>query len=105
MSISTKVIIKLSILVAGNNFELSINEILQILSIKIFDKESISQLFDKPNLQNFKEQNYIQLKINKELPSGVHAIDFDGSPFPGEIYFYILQVDDYLLMRKMVLLT
>ena len=41
----------------------SIYEILQILSINIFDKEPINQLFDKPNLQNFKEQNYNQLKL------------------------------------------
>jgi hypothetical protein len=43
--------------------EQSIYEILQILSINIFDKEPISQLFDKPNLQYFKEQNYNQLKM------------------------------------------
>jgi hypothetical protein len=41
----------------------SIYEILQILSINIFDKEPINQLFDNPNLQNFKEQNYNQLKL------------------------------------------
>lgn len=41
----------------------SIYEILQILSINIFDKESINQLFDKPNLQYFKEQEYKQLKM------------------------------------------
>jgi hypothetical protein len=43
--------------------EQSIYEILQILSITIFDKEPINQLFDKPNLQYFKEQNYNQLKL------------------------------------------
>lgn len=43
--------------------EQSIYEILQILSINIFDKEPINQLFDKPNLQYFKEQNYNQLKM------------------------------------------
>jgi hypothetical protein len=41
----------------------SIYEILQILSINIFDKEPLYQLFSKPDLQNFKEQNYNQLKI------------------------------------------
>jgi len=41
----------------------SIYEILQILSINIFDKEPINQLFTKPNLQYFKEQNYNQLKM------------------------------------------
>ena len=43
--------------------EQSIYEILQVLSINIFDKEPINQLFDKPNLQYFKEQNYNQLKM------------------------------------------
>jgi hypothetical protein len=41
----------------------SIYEILQILSINIFDKEPIVQLFDNPNLQYFKEQEYKQLKM------------------------------------------
>ena len=41
----------------------SIYEILQILSINIFDKEPLYQLFSKPDLQNFKEQNCNQLKI------------------------------------------
>lgn len=43
--------------------EQSIYEILQILSINIFDKEPINQLLDNPNLQYFKEQNYNQLKL------------------------------------------
>lgn len=41
----------------------SIYEILQILSINIFDKEPINQLFEKPDLQYFKEQNHNQLKM------------------------------------------
>ena len=43
--------------------EHSIYEILQILSINIFDKEPLNQLFDKTNLQYFKERNYNQLKM------------------------------------------
>ena len=41
----------------------SIYEILQILSINIFDKEPLNQLFNNPDLQYFKEQNYNQLKL------------------------------------------
>jgi len=41
----------------------TIYEILQILSINIFDKEPISQLFDNPDLQYFKEQNFNQLRM------------------------------------------
>ncbi len=41
----------------------SIYEILQILSINIFDKEPVNQLFDNPDLQYFKEPEYKQLKM------------------------------------------
>ena len=41
----------------------SIYEILQILSINIFDKDPLYQLFNKTDLQDFKEQNYNQLKL------------------------------------------
>ena len=43
--------------------EQSIYEILQILSINIFDKDTLYQLFSNSNLQYFKEQNYNQLKL------------------------------------------
>lgn len=43
--------------------EQPIYEILQILSINMFDKEPISQLFNNHHLQNFKEQNSNQLKM------------------------------------------
>lgn len=45
------------------NLTQSIYEILQILSINMFDKEPIYQLFKKPILQYFKEQNCNQLKL------------------------------------------
>lgn len=45
------------------NLKQSIYEILQVLSINIFDKEPIYQLFNKSDLQNFKEQNYNQLTL------------------------------------------
>ena len=45
------------------NLTQSIYEILQILSINIFDKDPISQLFNKSDLQNFKELNYNQLNL------------------------------------------
>jgi hypothetical protein len=45
------------------NLPQSIYEILQILSINIFDKDPLYQLFSKPDLQYFKEQNYNQLKL------------------------------------------
>ena len=45
------------------NLTQSIYEILQVLSVNIFDKEPLYQLFEKPILQNFKEQNYNQLNL------------------------------------------
>lgn len=41
----------------------SLYEILQILSISIFEKMPINQLFQQPQLQSFKEQNHNQLKM------------------------------------------
>jgi len=41
----------------------SLYEILQILSISIFEKTPINQLFQPTQLQYFKEQNYNQLKL------------------------------------------
>ena len=41
----------------------SLYEILQILSISIFEKMTINQLFQKPRLQNFKEPNCKQLTL------------------------------------------
>jgi hypothetical protein len=45
------------------NLPQSIYEILQILSINIFDKDPLYQLFSKSDPQYFKEQNYNQLKL------------------------------------------
>lgn len=43
--------------------EQSLYEILQVLSISIFEKMPINQLFQKTQLQYFKEQNHNQLKM------------------------------------------
>jgi len=47
----------------GLKIERSIYKILQVLSINIFDKDPIYQLFRKTNLQNFQERDYNQLKM------------------------------------------
>ena len=41
----------------------SLYEILQILSLSIFEKIPINQLFQQTQLQYFKEQNHNQLKM------------------------------------------
>lgn len=61
--IAISVYVTIMILKKELKIEQSIYEILQVLSINIFDKEPIYQLFSKTNLQNFKEQDYNQLKM------------------------------------------
>lgn len=61
--IAISVYVTIMILKKELKIEQSIYEILQVLSINIFDKEPIYQLFGKTNLQNFKEQDYNQLKM------------------------------------------
>lgn len=45
----------------------------------------------------------ISTLINKELPSGVHQVDFSGSVLPSGLYFYQLKVGNCSTMRKMIL--
>mgnify|MGYP000635368704 CR=1 FL=1 len=51
--------------IAKKKFRLqqSLYEILQILSISIFEKMPINQLFQTTQLQYFKEQNHKQLSL------------------------------------------
>jgi len=53
------------IAIAKKKFEVkqSLYEILQVVSISIFDKMPINQLFQQPQLQNLTEQNSNQLKM------------------------------------------
>jgi len=55
----------LLVAIAKKKFKLrqSLYEILQVISICIFDKTPITQLFDNSIQKNFKELNHIQLKI------------------------------------------
>jgi hypothetical protein len=61
--ISISVYLIVLILKKRAGIEQSIYEILQILSINMFDREPIYQLFTKPDLQNFKEPDCKQLTI------------------------------------------
>ena len=42
--------------------------------------------------------------INKVLPSGTHQVDFDGSLFPGGIYFCQLKVGNFSTVRKLIII-
>jgi hypothetical protein len=41
--------------------------------------------------------------VNKEMPSGTHQIDFNGSSLPAGLYFYQLKVGNNSTTRKMIL--
>ncbi len=45
----------------------------------------------------------ISTLINKELPSGTHQIDFNGTSLPAGLYFYQLKVGNNSTTRKMIL--
>ena len=61
--IAVSVYVVMIILKKKLKIQQSIYEILQVFSINIFDKVPISQLFNKPELQNVKEPLYNQLKL------------------------------------------
>jgi len=42
--------------------------------------------------------------VNKELPSGTHQVNFDGSLLPEGMYFYQLKVGESSTTRKMILI-
>jgi hypothetical protein len=42
--------------------------------------------------------------LNEVIPSGTHQVDFDGSLWPGGIYFYQLKVGNSSTTRKMILI-
>ncbi|WP_052670863.1 T9SS type A sorting domain-containing protein [Draconibacterium sediminis] len=45
----------------------------------------------------------ISTLISKELPSGTHQVDFDGSLLPAGLYFYQLKIGNSATTRKMIL--
>ena len=45
----------------------------------------------------------INTLVNQTLSPGLHSVDFNGSSLPGGIYFYKLQVDNYVTTQKMIL--
>jgi len=61
--VAISVYVTIMILKKEYGIERSIYEILQVLSVNVFDKEPVNQLFDKTNLQNFKEHDSNQLKM------------------------------------------
>jgi hypothetical protein len=46
----------------------------------------------------------IQQLVNRQLSAGAYEYEFDGSNFASGIYFYRMQVADYLSVKKMVLI-
>jgi hypothetical protein len=48
--------------------------------------------------------NKIKKLVNEKMGAGKHSITFDGSKFPSGIYFYRLECENFLSIRKMVII-
>jgi len=42
--------------------------------------------------------------VNEKLNTGIYHVDWDGSNYPSGVYFYKLITDDYVSVKKMILL-
>ena len=57
----------------------------------------------KLTVYNIVGQEIITL-INKFMDAGVYKVEFDGSKLPSETYIYKLQTDNFIQIKKMILL-
>ena len=48
--------------------------------------------------------NVIASLVNEEKPAGIYEVEFDASEFTSGVYFYKLQVAEYVDIKKMILL-
>ena len=48
--------------------------------------------------------NEITVLVNEEKPAGRYEIDFSGKILSSGIYFYILQADNFIETKKMILM-
>ena len=48
--------------------------------------------------------NKIKTLVNEKMGAGKHSITFDGIKFPSGIYFYRLECENFLSIRKMVII-
>ncbi|MCW9065705.1 MAG: T9SS type A sorting domain-containing protein, partial [Ignavibacteriaceae bacterium] len=48
--------------------------------------------------------NEIATLVNEEKPAGEYSVTFNGGKFPSGIYFYRLQAENFIEIKKMVLL-
>ena len=46
----------------------------------------------------------VETLVNKEMESGYHEVNFDASRYSSGVYLYQLQVQDYVSVKKMILL-
>ncbi|NNJ52265.1 MAG: T9SS type A sorting domain-containing protein, partial [Ignavibacteriaceae bacterium] len=48
--------------------------------------------------------NEIEMLVNKEKPTGNYEVEFTGTGLPSGIFFYRLQTDSFVEMKKMILI-
>ena len=46
----------------------------------------------------------IPVLVNKQLSPGIYEVEWDGSNYPGGVYFYKLLSNEYTETKKMVLI-
>ncbi|MFN4111799.1 MAG: T9SS type A sorting domain-containing protein, partial [Ignavibacteria bacterium] len=69
-------------------------------NIKFYIKEKSKVVLLVYNLQG----QLIETLIDKELETGFHSFNFDGSRLPSGIYFYELKANNFREIKKMILL-
>ena len=56
----------------------------------------------KLNVYNILGQQVARI-FEKQMPAGVHVIQFDGSKYASGMYFYVIETKDFHQVKKMIL--
>ena len=62
----------------------------------------VGQIFSKISFRKLGKE--IVTLVNEEKPAGNYEVEFDGIALTSGIYFYRLQVGNYVETKKMILL-
>lgn len=67
-------------------------------------KFQISKSSDTKLTVNDATGREVSILVNEQLAPGTYEVDFDGSNFAGGTFFYKLETDGYVEMKKMILI-